>query len=246
MPACGTTGPSSLYSNVALANAEALSAVVLFQMANPGTPIIYGFAVGNTDFSKAGFLTGSPEMTLMNSALCEMSRYYQLPNTQSACSTDAPDGGSQAILEKVITALPAVMTGPDLIVGIGEIESANLLILEQILVDHEIAMMCKRIKDGIDVSDEKNYFDDVAAVKPSGHFLTTPSTLKSCRSDEFFVPELYERNTHEKWSELGCPDIYSKARKKVKAILDKPQKHPLPDQVIEKFNKLMEHADKHL
>jgi trimethylamine:corrinoid methyltransferase-like protein len=60
----------------------------------------------------------------MNGALCEMSCDYNLPNTQSAGSTDAPDGGSQAILEKVITALPAVMSGPDLIVGVGEIESA--------------------------------------------------------------------------------------------------------------------------
>jgi trimethylamine--corrinoid protein Co-methyltransferase len=65
MPCAGSTGPASLYSNIAMGNAEALSAVVLFQMAHPGTPLIYGDASGSTDFSSGGFLEGSPEMVLM-------------------------------------------------------------------------------------------------------------------------------------------------------------------------------------
>ena len=36
MACAGSTGPASLYSNIALGNAEALSALVLFQMAKPG------------------------------------------------------------------------------------------------------------------------------------------------------------------------------------------------------------------
>lgn len=211
MPACGTTGPASLYSNVALANAEALSALVLFQMANPGTPVTLGFAAGNVDFLKAGFLVGSPEMALMNSALCEMARHYGLPNTQSACASDAKEPGAQAIMEKMITNLPAVLGGPDLIVGIGEVETANLLVFEQILVDHEIALMCKRVKDGIDGSPEKNYFNDIAAAGPGGHFLESINTLKACRSTEFFNPTLADRNTHEQWLDLGSPDVYSEA-----------------------------------
>ena len=59
MPCAGSTGPASLFSNVAMGNAEALSAVVLFQMAHPGTPLIYGDASGSTEFSSGGFLEGS-------------------------------------------------------------------------------------------------------------------------------------------------------------------------------------------
>lgn len=39
---------------------------------------------------------------------------------------------------------------------IGEIETSQLLILEQIIVDHEIARICKRMKDGVDVCDAKS------------------------------------------------------------------------------------------
>jgi len=46
MPCTGSTGPASLFSNIAMANAEALSAIVLFQLAKPGTPIIMGLSHG--------------------------------------------------------------------------------------------------------------------------------------------------------------------------------------------------------
>jgi trimethylamine---corrinoid protein Co-methyltransferase len=246
MPACGTTGPASLYSNISVANAEALSAFVLFQMANPGTPMIYGTAVGNVDFARAGFLVGSPEMALMNSALCEMARFYGLPNTQAACSSDAKAPGSQAIMEKVITNLPAVLGGADLIVGMGEVETANLLVLEQILVDHEIAMMCKRIKDGVDISPAKNYMGDVAKAGPAGHYLNFDSTLKACRSDEFFTPVLGDRSTFEEWEASGRPEIYSRARTKVEEILATPQKYPLPEKICAKFETMMKQADDEL
>ena len=46
MPVPGTTGPGALLGNIALANAEALSSLVIFQLARPGRPIMYGSAVG--------------------------------------------------------------------------------------------------------------------------------------------------------------------------------------------------------
>ena len=46
MPVPGTTGPAALLGNIALANAEALSSLVVFQLARPGRPIMYGSAVG--------------------------------------------------------------------------------------------------------------------------------------------------------------------------------------------------------
>jgi trimethylamine--corrinoid protein Co-methyltransferase len=58
MPCAGSTGPASLFSNIAMGNAEALSAVVLFQMNHPGTPLIYGDASGSTEFSTGGVLGG--------------------------------------------------------------------------------------------------------------------------------------------------------------------------------------------
>jgi len=246
MPACGSTGPASLFTNIAVANAESLSALVLFQMANPGTPIIYGHASGIMNFRSGSFLEGAPESTLLNGSLGEMAHFYHLPGTQAGCLTDAKSPGAQAIMEKMTSALPLVLSGVDVINGIGEIETSQLLLLEQIVVDHEIATLCKRMKDGIEVSSAKNLFEDVARAKPGGHFLMEDSTMDACRSGEFIMPELFDRNTHEQWVEMGRPEVYTEARKKVQSILDSPPKNPLPDKVIGRLEDILRRADEEL
>lgn len=190
MPACGSTGPASLHSDIAVANAESLSALVLFQMASPGTPIIYGSAAGVTNFRTGGFVQGAAESALLNTALGEMARYYGLPNTQAGCLTDAQEPGPQALLEKMLTTLPLVLAGVDVINGIGEMATSQLLLQEQILVDHELACLCQRLKDGVEISDDQDYFEDVARLGPGGHFLMEDNTVKACRSRQFLQSQL--------------------------------------------------------
>jgi len=246
MPACGSTGPASLYSDVAVANAESLSALVLFQMASPGTPIIYGSAAGITNFSTAGFVQGAPESVLINGALGDMARFYRLPNTMAGCLSDAQEPGAQALLEKMITTLPLVLAGVDVINGIGEMATSQLLVQEQILVDHELACLCKRIKDGLEVNDAQDFFDDVARVGPGGHFLMEENTVIACRSSQFCHPRLVERSAFDHWVKLGRPDLYAKARKQARAILDTPPPKPLPGDVAGKLEDIMRKADEEL
>jgi trimethylamine--corrinoid protein Co-methyltransferase len=246
MPCAGSTGPASLFSNIAMGNAEALSALTLFQMARPGTPVIFGDASGSTNFAVGNFLEGSPEMVLQSGARGEMAKFYNLPDTQAGCLTDAKEHGPQAVMEKLVTTLPLVMLGVDLVQGPGALETSNMMTLEQIVVDDEIACLCKRLKDGVDMSAAKNYFEDIQEVQPGGHFLSQPNTVEACRSSEFFMPQLFDRNTYEQWIELGRPDVYDKARQKVEEILAAPQKNPLSDDVIGKLEDIMRRADEEL
>ena len=246
MPCAGSTGPASLFSNITMGNAEALSAVVLFQMAHPGTPLIYGDASGSTEFSTGGFLEGSPEMVLMSAARGEMARFYGLPSTQAGCLTDANAPGPQAVMEKLITTLPLVLSGVDYIQGPGAIETSGTLCLEQIVVDEEIGQLCKRLRDGINTYDEMDFHEDIAAVKPGGHFLMQSNTLTACRSSEFLLPLLSDRSSYESWLKLGSPSIYDEAQKKVEEILATPQKHPLPDDVVGKLDAIVRRAEEEL
>lgn len=246
MPCAGSTGPASLFSNIVMGNAEALSAVVLFQMAHPGTPLIYGDASGSTNFSTGGFLEGSPEMVLQSGARGEMAKFYGLPNTQAGCLTDAKTPGPQAVMEKLITTLPLVLSGVDYIQGPGAIETSGTLCLEQIVVDDEIAKLCKRLRDGIDTSPAKDFYEDIKEVKPGGHFLSQTNTLQACRSQEFLMPMLSDRNTFESWAKLGRPDLYDNAQKKVEEILASPQKHPLSDDIIGKLEAITRRAEEEL
>ncbi len=240
MPACGSTGPSSLFSNVALGNAEALSSIVLFQLTNPGTPLIFGTAQGVIHRKTGLFLEGAPETALQGVAMTQMGKRYGLPTTIAGCLTDAKEPGKQAVLEKVLTTLPLSLAGADVIQGIGLLESSMTLSLEQILIDAEIGGLCQRMRQGIEVSEEKDCYEDIVQVGQGGHFLKQPSTRAGFRSKEFYVPSLLDRDSYDEWHDLGSPNMFSEANKKVQGILAAAPDHPLPVDVEKQIREIME------
>jgi trimethylamine--corrinoid protein Co-methyltransferase len=243
MPVAGTTGPASLFSNIALANAEVLSALVVFQLAHPGRPLVYSNAAGVLDFSTGSFLAGSPETALQSAALTAMGRFYHLPTTSTGCSTDAKEPGPQAVAEKMLSALSDFLAGTDIVIGIGEVECSQALVLEQIVVDNEIGHLCRRLRQGIDTGSAMNLFEDIAKVGPGGHFLKCRSTRQTARSRLFAPPALTDRHPHEAWVELGRPSVYTAARAKVHEILEGPVVDPLPEDVAARLDDILRAAD---
>ncbi len=205
MPVPGTTGPGSLLGNIALANAEALSSVVLFQLAHPGRPVQYGSAVGSMDFRSGAFLAGTPEMGIQSAALTTMGRHYGLPTMAAGCATDAHDIGAEACIEKLLTMLPSISAGADIIVGYGELDGDQTLVLEQILVDNELAHLALRLVAGVDGREGAELFDDIAEVGPGGNFLAQPSTRVASRSGEFYEPSLIGRLPYDAWGTRRSP-----------------------------------------
>jgi trimethylamine---corrinoid protein Co-methyltransferase len=246
MPVCGTTGPASLFSNICQANAEALSSIVIYEMANPGRPLIYSNATGTMDFRNGAYLGGSPEMGLMAAGLTQMGRYYGLPCASAGCTSDAKQPGPEAIFEKMMTTLPPVCAGADIIVGFGEVESDQILILEQLVIDNELAHFCERIVTGVDSSASKDLFMDIRSVGPGGNFLKSKNTRLAARSSEFFYPNLTDRNTYETWKNIGKPTMYTKAREKVEEILSAPMVDPLPETVSSQLDEILLAADQEL
>ncbi|NWG35780.1 MAG: trimethylamine methyltransferase family protein [Chloroflexi bacterium] len=246
MPVTGTTGPVSLFGNICVANAEALSTIIIFQLAHPGRPVIYSSATGTLDLRNGAYMGGTPEMGLMSAALAEMGRFYGLPSTSAGCTSDAHEPGPDAVLEKAITSIAPVLGGSDIIVGFGQVQSDQLLVLEQIVVDNEIAHFCERIFQGVDVSPEKVLTEDILKLGPGGNFLTRKSTRNLARSGELYFSPLLDRHTLEQWTQLGKPGLYSNARKQVENILAEPMQDPLPGDIAAKLDEILAKADKEL
>mgnify|MGYP005848871263 CR=1 FL=1 len=246
MPVCGSTGPASLFANVCLANAEMLSALVVYQLARPGRPIIYSSATGTMDFMSGAFIGGSPEMGIQSAALTVMGRHYDLPSTCAGCTSDARQPGPEAVLEKLISMMAPVLAGADIIIGMGEIEGDQTLVLEQLIVDNELAHLCERLVQGVDSSPEKDLIGDIFQVGPGGHFLKCKSTRAAARSQEFFTPKLIARHSYETWRELGSPTMYAKARERVQEILAGPLVDPLPEEICRQLDEILLTADQKL
>jgi trimethylamine--corrinoid protein Co-methyltransferase len=246
MPVAGTTGPASLFSTICLANAEFLSTLVVFELDHPGRPLIFSSATGTVDFRSGGFLGGTPEMALQSAALVQMGAYYDLPRTAAGCTSDAHQPGPEAVLEKIITTLPPILAGADIVVGLGEIEGDQNLVLEQIVVDNEIAHQCLRLAKGVDSQDAKDLYTEVVNVGPGGHFLASKNTRLAPRTGEFHISDLLPRHTHDSWVELGKPSMYDKARTKVREILAEPLADPLPENIAGELSEILRKADRKL
>ena len=246
MPVPGMTGPASLFGNICLANAEALSSIIVYQLANPGRPMIYSSATGTMDMRNGAYMAGTPETGLMSAALVEMGHFYDLPATSAGCTADARQPGAEAVLEKVISCISPVLMGSDILVGFGEIESDQLLVLEQLVVDNQIAPFCDRLFQGVDSTPEKILTNDVIDVGPGGNFLGRKSTRKFARGEEVHFANLLDRHTLDQWLQLGKPSMYSNARKKVEEILAQPVQDPLPEDISKKLEEILIKADKEL
>jgi trimethylamine--corrinoid protein Co-methyltransferase len=185
-------------------------------------------------------------MALQSAALIQMGAYYDLPRTAAGCTSDAHQPGPEAVLEKIITTIPPVLAGADIVVGFGEIEGDQNLVLEQIIVDNEIARQCQRLAGGVDSQDTKDLISDILHVGPGGHFLAAKNTRLAPRSGEFYISDLLPRHTHDAWLELGKPSMYDKARLTVHEILAGPVIDPLPENVTEVLAEILRRADEDL
>ena len=61
MPLAAGTGPATLAGNLVVQNAEALSGVVLLELAFPGVPAFFAGAPSVIDLKTGGYTGGSPE-----------------------------------------------------------------------------------------------------------------------------------------------------------------------------------------
>ncbi|MDD2496924.1 MAG: trimethylamine methyltransferase family protein [Desulfitobacteriaceae bacterium] len=76
----GVCGPMGLLGTIVLQNSEILGGLVLTQLINPGTPVVYTAAGTVSYMKRANYNTGAPELPLIHAAGLKMGRdFYHLP-----------------------------------------------------------------------------------------------------------------------------------------------------------------------
>ncbi len=80
MVMAGATSPISLSGALVTHNVEVLSGIVLAQMTNAGTPVIYGSSSTTFDMRHGTAVVGVPEMAMISAAATDLANYYGLPS----------------------------------------------------------------------------------------------------------------------------------------------------------------------
>lgn len=237
MPLAGTTSPMTVLGTCVVNMAELLSAVVLFQLAQPGCGIISGVGAASADMRTGGYLCGTPETGLINCICIEMSRFYGLPVTGSAVTSDAKASDHQAGAEGMLTGLACAMAGADSLLAFGLMDGAETVSLAKIVLDCDVVGMLRRFIRDDPVDSTRALVDDIVATGPGGHFLSRPSTRRQSRQGELWRAGVFRRAPFES---CAGRSLVGEAADRARTLLREHEVPRLPDDVAHEIDDVIE------
>jgi trimethylamine--corrinoid protein Co-methyltransferase len=232
-PQAGSTSPAALAGTLVQINAEELSGITYTQLIKPGAPIVLGYVPAVSDLRTGNFVSGAPEFALMQAAVAQLGRFYDLPVYNSAGLTDSKIPDIQAGYEKGISNVAAVLAGANYIHhAAGILESTLAVAYEQFVIDDDVNGSVMRMVRGIEVNDETLSVDLIDRVSRGGegHFLGEQQTLEMMTT-EYYYPHVGDRQARDKWRAGGKLTTAAHARRKAKQILETHQPQPIPPQI---------------
>lgn len=231
-----TTAPVTLAGNLAVGNAEVISASALIQLAYPGSPMFYAAAQTASDPRTGVYTGGGPEDFLFGAATNILADFYDMPLSMGSFATGAKEPNWQAGIENSLSTLMASIVMSDMLLGAGLLHGSRIFSYEQLLLDCEIFDIIYRMMKGIEVNEETLALDTVHAVGPGGNYLAQKHTRRHMR--ELWLPKYFDRRPYEQWEQRG-DDGRDWAREKAGQILDTHQPEPLDPQISTEFEKII-------
>ncbi|KPJ58672.1 MAG: hypothetical protein AMJ46_13795 [Latescibacteria bacterium DG_63] len=237
MPLSGATSPVTLAGSLVQHTAENLSGIVIHQLACSGSPIIYGGSPAFFDMRKGTTPMGAIETMMIDSAYSQIGKSFGVPTHAYMGLSDSGAVDYQAGLESGLGALVAVLSGVNVVSGVGMMEFENCQSTEKLFLDNDICGMAYRLKKGILVNDETLAREVFREAIPSGSFLNSKHTLKWFRKEAYFPSEGIDRSAETK----ARPTLaFERAAREVKKILDSHSVPPLPDDVRSRLEEIAE------
>ncbi len=218
VPNGGLSAPFSLAGTVVQANSEFLAATVLAQMSRPHTPVLYLVLPTLADLRTGAYASGGIENAMMDMAVAQMARFYDLPSGGYIGQTNAKTSDAQAGFEKGMAPIAGVLAGFNYLLLGGLLDALMTFDFGQAVIDSEIAMMLKRVARGMEFSEANLALKVIAEVGPGGMFISHPHTMERMRTTAF-LPQIAERGSRDEWIEGGSMDAHARALGRAREIL---------------------------
>lgn len=236
-PIEGASAPVTSAGSLAMAVAEGLSGLAIAQLRRPGTPFLFGSGAGPLDMKTAVGTYFSPEFMRHCMAVAELAHYYNLPTWGFSGCSDAKLPDAQAAAESALWILWTELSGANLVHDIGYIESGLTCSLEMMVTCDEIIGCVRRLLSPFDLSPESLALDVIDQVGPGGDFLATLHTRNHFK--ECWFPTIFDRRTHQGWTEAGSQTATEIARDAARELLSTHRPEPLPSTMVDKLRRMV-------
>ncbi len=245
MPLAGGTAPVTLAGSVTQHAAEALAGITLHQLAQPGSPIVWGGAPAIFDMRTGGAPMGAVETAMLNMACAEVGKHLGLPTHGYLVATDSKLVDAQAGAESARSAMLGALAGINMISGAGMLESLACFSVEKLVIDAESIASAQRLARGIEVRGEVRG-DDVsggtlataafAQTGLSGEFLKLKETRILFRQEQHLPSSVIDRGAR---GAEPATDILTRARTRVEELVSQYRSPSLSEDVLSRFQAIM-------
>ena len=218
MPLSGFIAPVALSGTLTQLTAEALSGVVLAQLAREGAPVLFGCASTAFDVRHETTPLGSPEAALLACGAAQIGRHLGLPTQAYVGLSDAKLLDAQAGMETAYGAALGALGGINQIAGPGMLDFVNTFSLEKLVVDHEICAAATRLRARVSAP--------LGPVAPlieellrEGHLLIAADTRRRFKTEISVPGAVIDRASRQRWAEEGRTTIGQRAAAEIERLL---------------------------
>ena len=199
----GAMAPITVAGALILQHAEALGALVLTQLANPGAPCAIGGFGSNVDMKSGAPAFGTPEHIQMAIGTGQLCRHVGLP-WRGAAGSASNAADMQGAGENHMALWGCLMGNAGMVKhAAGWLEGGLTFGFEKFINDVEglqtIASLCARP----DASEDAMGWEAMTEVDPGGHFFATGQTMERYEA-AFYAPLIADLNNFGTWEKAGA------------------------------------------
>jgi trimethylamine--corrinoid protein Co-methyltransferase len=218
VPNAGLTAPLTLIGTLTQGNAEFLAAAVLEQMIDRGKPTIYASLPTVADTRSGAYAPGAIETGILMMGVGQMARFYNVPSGGYIGLTNSKVNDAQSGYETGMSTLAGLLGSVDMFNMGGLLDALMSFDFAKAVIDNEIALMLKKVRRGLEYSEENLALDLIDQVGPAGMFMDQEHTVERMRTTGF-LPEVADRDPRGLWLEKGGLDSQARAMQIVREIL---------------------------
>src|SRR4051794_20622115 len=227
----GAMSPVSLPSTLVQQMAEALAGIALAQTIRPGTPVVFGSFLSNTDMQSGSPSFGTPESGIGVLCTGQIARSFGLPWRGGGALNASQTVDAQAAYESLMTLLPTFLAGANFVMhSAGWLEGGLVSCYEKFIVDVELLRELRHEFTPLEIDDAALAFDAHVEVGAGGHFLGAAHTLERFR-ECFYRPLLSSTENFDRWTKRGARDTTARAGEIWRAQLESYEAPALDDAV---------------
>lgn len=213
MPLAGFSSPVTIVGTLIQHTAEVLSGIVISQLINPGTPVMFGGAAAIFDIRYQTTPMGAIETMMLACGYNEIGKYLNIPTQAYIALSDSKQLDAQAGFETGMGAVLAGLSGINEISGPGMMDFINGFSIEKLVLDNEICGQVLHITEGVSAKEDFPAIPITQELLHEGHLLIANHTHQHIKQELLFPNNLIDR--------LSSSDLQGK----YKTVIDRAENH---------------------